>query len=746
MTGARARSLAGVVAAACAVSAAACGSGPTQVMDTPVEVLVAGGDSQYGTVDQTLPTRLHVVVRSLASQLPVRGRVVTWRVTEGDAAITGTAAQPTDSTGSARATVRLGSTPGEVTVEASVEGSGAVAAFRLFTVSRPVLDELSAGAVAPGEAIVLTGSNFSPDAEQNVVLFSGVRGRVTDATTTSLTVTVPECLPERAVQVTTQLGALASDPLPLSVGAGGDVDAIAVGEVLDAIDSGGFTCVTLPGDGAAEYLVVAQAASPVGGATHVVTLRGLAGGATAPAVAPPPAIRAYRKTEAARQARPERWWTRPFSRALRPGDDPQQLWDDRLRALEDDVVRSGASRSSSAGPGRVEEPPAAVGAGPARVPAVGERRTFRVFRAPGDFAQVTAEARHVGARAALFVDDDAPDGGFDAADLQAFSRRFDEASHPTVTGAFGAASDIDANSRIIILFTPQVNALTPRGANGFIAGFFFGVDLLPEEQGSNAGEIFYSIAPDPGGVHSDPRPTEDLLRVTPAVLSHEFQHMVHFNERVISLGAAGTEATWLSEGLAQFAEDLVARHYSDQGDTASADLFRTGVRSRTRRYLSGPDTVSLLVSFGQGTLAERGGGYLFTTYLADRYGVDIAGRLTRSTATGIANVEDRTGTNWAPLLSDWWTATYLDGLGIATAPLVYPSIDLRDFLGDPFPLEPEPVGAGDFVRTVSLRSSAAAYYIVTPGAGGTTTLRLGGEAAGVPSPQASAGMRIVRIN
>jgi hypothetical protein len=244
---------------------------------------------------------------------------------------------------------------------------------------------------------------------------------------------------------------------------------------------------------------------------------------------------------------------------------------------------------------------------------------------------------------------------------------------------------------------------------------------------------------------ADPRPKSALLDVIPAVLGHEFQHMVNFNERVLTRGAEGNEAVWLSEGLAQYAEELVARSYEDAGDAASAELFRDGVRNRSRRYLSRPDTISLIVSSGQGTLAERGAGYLFTTYIADRYGDGVVRDLTQTTRTGVTNVEAETGTNWAPLLSDWWAATWLDGTGAGAGALEYPTVDLRAFLTDPYPLEPDGLGGADFVREISLRSSSAKYYIVRPTAGETMTLRIGGEAGGASTPQADAQMRIVRV-
>ena len=719
--------------------AVACSSNPTQVIPQPILVFVAGGDSQYGTPGQLLSTPLHVVVQSQITELPVRGRSVSWEVESGDAEISGPALAVTDSTGSARALIRLGSSTGEVSVRAQVLGDGGGSVrFQLYTVDRPVLDPLTVTSAAPGAPIVLTGENFSPDPEQNVVLFSGIRGRVTVASMTELTVTVPACLPARSVDVSVQLGALASPGRELAIEAGGEVLALAVGDVFDAVDPQGYSCATLPGDGTAEYVVIAQSASSIGAARYPIGLFGL--GSPAPVAAPaqlqPAAVQGAREALAGGARLPDGWWREPFARAAGRSDDVQSLWDQRLRALEHDLSKE--PRTPAAGP-----PPMA--SAPAAVPSLGERRTFNVFRNPGDFTEVTAVARVVGARAALFVDEAAPAGGYSLSDLQFFSDMFDQAIEPTVTGAYGETSDLDSYDRIIILFTPAVNALTPRGVGGFIAGFFFGVDLLPSEFGSNGGEIFYTLVPDPAGEFSDPRPKAALLEVAPAVLGHEFQHMINFNERVLERGAEGNEAVWLSEGLAQYAEELVARWYEDNGDTESTERFRSGVRSRARRYLARPDTVSLIVSSGQGTLAERGGGVLFTMYLADRFGADVVGRLTRTTRTGVTNVEFETGTKWSVLLSDWWAASWLDGLGVASGVLEYPTVDLRDFLTDPYPLVPIQLGGGDFRRSASMPSSSAGYYIVTPAAGGTTTVRLGGEAGGASLPQAEARMRIVRV-
>ncbi len=695
----------------------ACGGETTSVLKPPVEMFVAAGDQQYGTAGQTLQMPLQVLVRALTTQLPQSGVNVAWRVIEGDAEIVGVPETVSDSTGLARTTARLGSTVGDVVIRATAQGqSPASVDFRLFLIDRPILTDLSVGSGLPGETITLAGQNFVPELGHNVVLFSGVRGEVTSASATRLDVLIPSCLPERDVDVSVRFGAVGSSSIGLSVGSGGAVADLQVGDVVDAFDEAGLTCVTVSGAGGAEYVVEVHSTSSVGAATHPWSLTGLGSGTAAGP--------AFRVSESQR-ASPEH------------ESDTGVLWDVRLRQLEEEltVERSRVSGQEGSRAAAVLQP----------VPQLNDVRDFQVFRNPGDFATVTAIARYVGERAALFVDAEAPADGYTQADLKAFSDQIDDVIWPVVTAEFGVPSDLDGNNRIVILFTPQVNALTPRGATGFVGGFFFGLDLLLGEDGSNGGEVFYALAPDPNGLFSDPRPKSTLTELTPAVLAHEFQHMVNFNQRVLERGAPANEAVWLSEGLAQFAEELVARAYADAQDAENEELFRAGVRTRARRYLTQPDDVSLIIASGRGSLAERGAGYLYVAYLTDRFGGDLAGRLVRTTRTGVANVEAETGTNWADGLSDWWGAIVLDGPGPESGVLTYPSTDLQGFLKDPFPLQLTPLGGADFERSGTLRSSSVAYYIVDPVQPGTMTLRLGGEGGGSSAPQAGLRMRIIRV-
>ncbi|MSR21541.1 MAG: hypothetical protein EXR91_11320 [Gemmatimonadetes bacterium] len=418
--------------------------------------------------------------------------------------------------------------------------------------------------------------------------------------------------------------------------------------------------------------------------------------------------------------------------------DIQAVWDEGLRELEGELIRRrAADRETTSGPARV---------GPAAVPAVGEPRTFNVLNAQNQFDQVGAVAQWVGTRAAIFVDTLAPAGGFTPTELKQFADRFDQVIHPAVTSTFGSPSDLDANGRIVILFTPAVNRLTPRNASGFIGGFFYGVDLLPTSTGSNAGEVFYVLVPDSTVLHSSARLKAQVTSVVPAILAHEFQHMVHFNERILVRGAVSQEALWLSEALAQMAEEVVARAYDGVDAVAADTLFRGGARVRARRYLQRPDTVSLVVTTGQGSLPERGAGFLHLLYLDDQIGGNVLGRLTRTTRTGVANVEAESGRTWPDLVANWWSAIYLDRPGVGTGPLTFPATDLRGFLGSPYPLTPTSIGIGGFSGAGSLWSSSAAYYIVTPEVGGSTTMRLGGQAGGPRAAQSVLRMRIIRVS
>ncbi|HSM60962.1 MAG TPA: hypothetical protein VK849_09205 [Longimicrobiales bacterium] len=711
-----------LAAALLAPLVAGCGEGSTDVGLADLEIVVASGDEQFGPSGQDLAAPLVALVRELDTRRPRAGVEVAWRLVEGEASFPTGAVGTTREDGTASVTVRLGGGAGTVRIRAELGKRPEVGAdFAAFVVERPILTGLSAQNVTAGDTVTLFGDRFSTVNLHNVVLFSGIRGRVLSGTESELRVEVPLCLPSRTVQVTAQLGALVSEGLSLQVVAAANVPTagLAPRQSLDVDDREGLTCISLDGDGGAGYLLITESAGTVGAARYGVTLRGLSDAGTSTMGVPGPMSRELAPTPSGAQG--------AFAAAFE--------W--ALRGREAELATSGVARAETPLP-----------RAPTPVPTVGERRTFKVLNADQGFDDVQAVALYVGERAAFYVDEAAPGGGFTSDDLAGFSADFDEVIGPTITQVFGGTSDLDGNERIVILFTATVNGLTPRGSDGFVGGFFYGLDLLDQE-GSNRAEVFYAMVPDPDGIFGDPRSKSEVLQITPAILAHELQHMVHFNERVLVRGAGDTEALWLSEGLAQMSEELVARAFYERGEASVGDSYRSGNLVRARRYLAGTSEASLIVATGQGSLAERGAGWLHTLFLWDAEGGDdLLGRLTRTTRTGIANIEATTGRTWLELFSDWAAALYLDDLGSQPYAFEYPSVDLRALLATStgaYPLAPEVLGFTDFGRTGRLWSASFQQYIVVPPSSGRVALRFAGEAGAAAPLAAAVRLRIVRL-
>jgi hypothetical protein len=281
---------------------------------------------------------------------------------------------------------------------------------------------------------------------------------------------------------------------------------------------------------------------------------------------------------------------------------------------------------------------------------------FEVVRADGGFDQVNATVRLVSERAILYEDRTA-EGSLSQQDIELFAGLFDDPIYPVDTGTFGHPSDLDENGRVIILFTPSVNRRSPLGSNDFVGGFFYGLDLMPELEHSNGDEIFYVHVPDPTGEFGRVRSAELIRASVPSILAHEFQHMIHFNERMIVRRAPHREALWLAEGLAHMAEDLVGEELRRRGRVSEADQYQIGNRGRVSLFLTEPSDVSLIMVAGNGTLEERGAAWLFLEYLRGQAGGnDVLTSLTGSTLTGTVNVASTMGGDWADLFSNWSAA------------------------------------------------------------------------------------------
>lgn len=518
-------------------------------------------------------------------------------------------------------------------------------------------------------------------------------------------------------------------------------EVLAIGELRILNPGQDDACVRLPAADAtgAEHLYVAVATAGEetnDGISASYSITGSTAATAAPPSVPSPMLSAFQPP------RPEG----AFHRMLR----------DRERALTEGAAAALFDQ------GRVPQRTAIP-------PAPGEQRVFNVCSSQqcNAFVQATATARAVGDRVAIFVDDDAPPGGYDDADLTEVGTLFDDFLYPIDTVAFGRESDIDGNGVVIVLLTHRVNALSPNCAStgSVVLGYFFGADLLPQSganPGSNEAEIFYGLVPDPANLNCDI--TQEFARSRlPTTFIHEFQHMISFNQHVLMRGGI-SEDTWLNEGLSHFAEELGGRQIPNTECPVTGSCFQEYVRSDLENafdYLSSPEDHFLIEPRNApAELAERGANWLFVRWLVDHFAADsllgqeLTRRLVATNRIGAANVEAQTGTSLSILVPEWQLTNYLDDLpGFAQpgARLRYKTWNFRaaaDSTGfSSFLLTPDLTDGTGYAHSGVLRAGSGRHVLVTqPGAASAVDLRLTGPTETEPvSSTVNARIGLVRI-
>jgi hypothetical protein len=447
----------------------------------------------------------------------------------------------------------------------------------------------------------------------------------------------------------------------------------------------------------------------------------------------------------------------PASPAMSPAPPgARQRWfDARLRAADRRIVAR-ASLSVNR-PARVAGPQRAQVA-----PDVGSVRTFRVIStldtsATTTFKTVGARLAYVGANILLYVDTLTAANGFATGDLSGIGNLFDQTLYPIDVNEFGQPSDIDENGRLIMLMTPVVNSLVSSSdceKSGFIAGFFTGFDLGSRSSDSNQGEVFYTIAPDPGGLSSCTHTVADIERTVPATFLHEVQHLINFSQHVILHNARDAEEGWLDEGLSIVAEELGSRYYEQRfpppaGRTNPLQLFPDssqgfigGLLGDSYNYLLKPDTATVtLHTDADAGLAWRGSVWLLARWLGDQKGEAVYKRLESTALTGIANIEAATGESFQTLFADFGVSLYTDSIpGLARSGIPqrdrFVTRNLRQMYAAlfraagpsadvprQFPLVVQTIAANQGVTASMLPGTVAYYRVDTPAGSGPVQLR-----------------------
>jgi hypothetical protein len=515
---------------------------------------------------------------------------------------------------------------------------------------------------------------------------------------------------------------------------------LAVGEhqIVDYTVEG--ACVRLPqaGAGGAEHLYIPLATAgqeTPDGISAPYLVSGVAAGVAAPPATPSPRLSDFR----------------------RPTVDGFHA---RLRFKERGLSASPAQALFNQG--ALESRAAAI------PPVVGDQRTFDVCSSAtcDEFVQTTATARSVGNRVAIFVDNDAPAGGYSNPDLDRVRNLFDQHLYPIDTAAFGRESDVDGNAVVIVLLTPRVNALSPdcNDTGRVILGYFFGADLLPRSSsnpGSNEAEVFFGLVPDPGNPDCTITTDEANSRL-PATFIHEFQHMISFNQHVLVRGGV-SEDTWLNEGLSHFAEELGGRLIPNSqcpsSTSCAQEFLGLGDLSNAFEYLARPDSFFLIEPGNStGSLEERGANWLFVRWLADHFandsirGTSLTRALVATNQVGSTNVASRTGVDFSILVGEWQLTNYLDDLPSFSATvsrLRYKSWNFRfaaDSNGMAYPLVPDSTDGTNYGHSGTLRAGSGRHVRVVqaPGAPGVD-LRLTNATGGALPSSIEPRIALVRI-
>ncbi len=275
--------------------------------------------------------------------------------------------------------------------------------------------------------------------------------------------------------------------------------------------------------------------------------------------------------------------------------------DETLRLLEDTVVPLNDPRKLACRFKAICDIPDIM-ATSAQTRVVGDKQNFWVHNLDTtEYNQVEATLLYVTPHAYFWSQDGVK---VKQKDVEALMNAFENKMYPINREFFGSewTPGIDGDEHIYILYA--------RGLGFSVAGYFSSADsrhpLIQEY--SNAHEMFLFNA-DNTPLGSD---------YAYAVLAHEFQHMIHWNNDL-------NETSWLNEGSSELA--VLLNGY----DTGGFDwLFASNPDLQLNDWPNNHDATS----------PHYGAGFLFMTYFLDRFGEKATQALVKDPANGLESVDD----------------------------------------------------------------------------------------------------------
>jgi hypothetical protein len=276
---------------------------------------------------------------------------------------------------------------------------------------------------------------------------------------------------------------------------------------------------------------------------------------------------------------------------------------------------------------------------------VGHQETFLVLSEDANKyfkmrATIRAKSRHM----YMYVQNGV---NVDSGALQQTVTTFEKSIYPTDRHYFGSEwrPGVDGDPHVICLYGDLRSSTA--------AGFYSAEDEFPRQVNpwSNQHEMFYMNAADttPGTAYFN------------LVLSHEFQHMIHWHMHP-------GDSAWINEGMSTLAEQLNNHPPTDEAQSF-LDLPTTQLDTWT---VHGPAVVP-----------HYGGAYLFLQYLDDHYGSAIIREMLADRKyTDIALVDDalhrlHVKTSARSVFTRWVIANAINDKSVAGGQYAYKSFSQR---------------------------------------------------------------------
>ena len=218
--------------------------------------------------------------------------------------------------------------------------------------------------------------------------------------------------------------------------------------------------------------------------------------------------------------------------------------------------------------------------------------------------------------------------------IDALISQFDNAIYHNIVANFGNEPNpgADGLGKVFILLLDIRDGYTPGG--GYIAGYFYSVNeesnaVVPT---SNQKEVFFMDI-DPGN------PASPTFYKT---LAHEFQHMVHWEQK-------SNDDTWLDEAMSE-----IAPAYAGYGPNYG----------RVYTFESGTNRSDSLTDWPSNAgLKDYAVVYMWAQYMADRFPADSFKGILADPNTGVASVDNYIASSYPPsgfasVFRDWSIAVF----------------------------------------------------------------------------------------